>query len=359
MARPRPRDPEALAATIAVLRAFSEEAPRNDLETEAASSLRASGADREAARRLIGNFDRINPAVRRRALGEFADRPLQVVPELQSRRVEEALRVGRERLRGTRVVEGGTPTASSGSRVLDDARADIDERMSTGEEATAEETTYGIKYIGMVCEKETTWDGFSNSDEVYFITSAVTVDSQLNNTVRTEKHPVDSHHYQDVDAHEVREGPEAQCWGGSLFPVSLTTVAFEHDYGDPDKYRDEVDALVKAAIIAAGLIFGLGAGTTALLEALSGTITDAVNWVLGTADDEIGIPQTYVFTQAEFEAAGASNQFYYNYQDGAQLRQTNLIGHLFSSHSGSGARYTLGFRFERAPDPFRYEGPIL
>ena len=75
---------------------------------------------------------------------------------------------------------------------------------------------------------------------------------------------------------------------------------------------------------------------TAILEALSGTITGAVNWLLGTGDDEVGIPQTAVFSEAEFHAAGAGHQSYYNYMDGTKLRPMELFGHLFLSHGGVG-----------------------
>jgi hypothetical protein len=356
MARLRPNDPEGLAATVAALRAFAEDTPANEFEETAVGKMRASGANRDVARRLVARFDRTNPSMRRRALGEFADRPVEIDLDRQRLRVTEALRSVEARSGPTIGAGESTHSHGPGGAVLDDTTPDLDRTMSDG---TATPTyTYGIKYLGLVCEKETTWDGFSNSDEVYAVTSAVTIDGQLNNVVRTEKHPVDGDAYEDVDADEVREGPEAQCWGGNLFPVSLTVVAFERDYGDPDEYRDEVDVLVKAAIVAAGVLLGLGAGTTAILEALSGTITDAVNWLLDTGDDRIDIPRTYVFSQADIEAAGGGNQHYYNYLDGTQLRQTNLIGHLFSTHSGSGARYTFGFRFERDPE-FEYTGLIL
>ena len=57
--------------------------------------------------------------------------------------------------------------------------------------------------------------------------------------------------YSDIDSGEERIGPVAAAWQGNSDPVSLTVVVFEHDQGDPDVYKEQIDDIVKAAIAVA------------------------------------------------------------------------------------------------------------
>lgn len=93
----------------------------------------------------------------------------------------------------------------------------------------------------MHCIDETHYD-WMGSDEVYVITSAVHITrGGANNIVRTERMPLQagqSGPYGGVDSHDTRIGPRAAVWNGVVADVqlgmSLTTVFFEHDYGNPD-----------------------------------------------------------------------------------------------------------------------------
>jgi hypothetical protein len=168
--------------------------------------------------------------------------------------------------------------------------------------------------------------------------------------------------YDDVDDGEERIGPVAACWDGNSDPVSLTVVVFEQDDGDPDKYKDEVDALVKAAIAALVYVYPV----LAPLELLSGTIADAVNWLLDTEDDVIST-QTVVLPRAMLELY--STQGYQAFYQGYRLDAshfpnlavvpvtTHLPYHFLTEHKGDGADYICGFDVIR--DPPLVRDPII
>lgn len=369
MARPRPTNPQVLAATVAVLRAAAEDREGDAFERAARDSMRTAGVDPAIAGRLVKRFDSIRPAIRRDALGDWTDRTFELGPT-------EPPSGGHGRGRGA-VLSGDVPTAvldgtgggtggggggTSASGGLGRIR-DLSVLDDLFELTPDTANVYGIDYVGFVCEAETDWDRFTNSDEVYCITSAVTVAADGSNTVRTEKHPVDRSSYGDVDRGEVRLGPIARCYEGTTLPVSLTVVAFEHDDGDPNEYRDEIDVLVKAAIAAAVLVFGLGAGVGAILESLSGTITDAINWLFDTDDDQIDIDRTHILELSRIEELGTRpmGPYIYNQRILSVTRPivTDLLAHVISTHSGSGAKYTFGFRVSRDPAFEVVEGPFL
>ena len=365
MARPRPKNPELLAATIAVLRAHAEDRDGDAFERGARARMTEAGVDKAVAGRLVQRYDAIRPAVRRDALGEWADRPVVLAAD-RAPRAGTVLSAdvtitgdlgGGGSAGGGAAGGGSTAFGGLGGRFHDIVVGDLFELTPTNG------STYAVDYVGFVCEDETDWDRFTNSDEVYVITSAVTVNDDGSNQVRTEKHPVDRSSYGDVDRGEVRLGPIARCYEGARLPVSLTVVAFEHDDGNPNEYRDEIDALVKAAIAAAILIFGLGAGVGAILEGLSGTITDAINWLFDTDDDQIDIDRTHILEQSRIEEMGTRplNVHIYNQNILGVTRPvvTDLMHHFVSTHSGDGARYTFGFRVSRDPAFEVVEGPFL
>ena len=356
MARPAPHNPELLAATLEALRAVAENRTDTDFAREMHAKLSGAGVNPTTAKRLAGRFDRHNEGMRRSALGEFFDRP---VPARGSRAVP-----GRPtRTEGT-VLGGGGIRSSAAGEVR--RRIGIDSRWLDRLHDLIPDgppPTYRITYQGLVAEAETDWDGFSNSDEVYAITTAVHIADDGTNTVRTEHHPVDKTSYTDVDAREERIGPVAACWEGQAFPVSLSVVAFEHDYGDPDKYRDEIDQAVKAAVAVLLYVYPPGAAALAALNELKPLITDLVNYLFDTGDDQIDATQTEVFDQARFESLGAqapSGHIYtFKVLGTSHSIVTNLYGHFFSTHKESGAKYVFGFQVEGDPPFVRQEGPFL
>jgi hypothetical protein len=339
MARPTPRDPEMLAALIAVLRATATSQPS---ETEAVSTVAARArqeVDPAVAARLVKRFDRINPAIRRKALGEWLDRPVELTDR----------QVGADA--GSVPVESGGNGGFGGRLGSEASRpGEVSETVTDGHPAAdpaAVVPTYTISYRGMFAEAETTWDGFTNSDEVYFQTFASHIAADGENTIRKEQHPIDQPNYEDVDDGEPRIGPVAAVWKGDRVPMSLTVVAFEHDYGDPNKYREEIAAIVAAAALLVNYVYAPSALLKGLIAVITPLIIDGINWLLDTGDDRIGEPFIAVLDLPTIERYSGIYPSPYGTDDGNSLDK--LQGHFFSDHRGSGAHYVAAFQVDREP----------
>jgi hypothetical protein len=358
MAQPAPQKPELLAATLAAMRAVAENRTGTPFEAEMVAKLGAAGVKSETAKRVVGRFDRRNEGLRRSALGPFFDSP---IPERGAAAATAPADAASTSAAGTGGGFGGRLGGGAVGRIgINSGWLDrLDELIPVD----GTPPTYRITYQGLVAEAETNWDGFSNSDEVYAITTAVHIGDDGSNTVRTEHHPVDKTAYEDVDAREERIGPVAACWDGQNLPVSLSVVAFEHDYGDPDQYRDEIHQAVLAAVAVLIWVYPPGAAALAALELLKPLITDLINYLFDTGDDQIGEAQTEVLEQARFESLGVlePSPYIYNFTMLGTVHPivTNLYGHFFSTHRGSGAKYIFGFQVERDPAFVRQEGPFL
>jgi hypothetical protein len=345
--RTRPSDPEKFASVVTALRAAVDRNPRNEFEREMVAALQNARVRRRAIERMLGNFDRLTPARQRQATGEFAGRRVTPKREAASPPPTPGRRVGGARsavielsgLRDQRQLAGGPLVVA-------------------GDDLGPAVQFYALDYMGFHCDREVGDWGWS--DEVYAITSVASIRPNGDNAVRTEKHPFNALEYENVDYNETRLGPIQRCYQGVDFPLSLTVVAYERDYGDPDYYKDEVEAAVWLALLIATRWSPAGAGTVAILEAASGILRDSINWLLGTDDDQIDIPRTAIFQLSTVERLGRqgptawvhhANILGYEYEE-----ETPLRAHFFSRHSGNGGRYVFGFNFVRDPE-FEIERP--
>ncbi|RWR24277.1 hypothetical protein D8Y24_05610 [Agrococcus lahaulensis] len=339
-----PRDIDAFGRLVAALRVHLEQRhPANDAERAIAESMRANDVPVDAARRMLQTLDAMPRRALLSLLGDVADSgfvPAERTPERPERTAQPVT-----------LTVSSTVLARLGRLIDTGAVAAGDVREEMLDEQTDAPPVYTINYRGLWCEDETTWDWVSWADEIYVITSAVHVENG-ENVVRTERHPVadDERWYEDVDSDEARLGPIAACWHGRADTVSLTAVVMEHDMGDPDAYREEIDALVKAALAVLAYFYP----PAALAQLLSSTITDAVNWLLDTADDPIET-QTVVHSSGMLEALSTSYRGTYL---GEGQRHTGLEYHFLTNHAGGGARYVLGFEVLRDPEHLP-EGPFL
>ena len=350
MARPAPRDPELFAALIAVLRATADPQPASAEVTTVAERAKRD-VDPAVAGRLVKHFDRINPRIRRKALGEWFERPV----ELTARQIDgEAAPAP--------VESGGS--GGFGGRLLGETFGPgegVTESMTDGESANDASIppTYTVTYRGMYAEAETSWDGLTDSDEVYFQTFATHIEADgANSPTRAEQHPIDKQIYEDVDDGEPRIGPVAAVWKGDRLPMSLTVVAFEHDYGDPNKYREEIAAVVAAAVALLSYLYPPSALAKALIGTLTPLLVAALNWLIDTEDDRIGEPFIEVLDVPKAEEFGRRYPSPYASADGS-TSVADLEGHFFSSHRGSGAHYVAAFQVDREPPLDRDSGPIL
>jgi hypothetical protein len=155
-------------------------------------------------------------------------------------------------------------------------------------ELMAERQRYGLEFSGIYCRKETSWDQGSDSDEPYAIFSSLTPYGTPW-TVR-------SNVYDNVD-----DGIDSgDNWGPLPYPLYVygnggpdvaqeygCLVQFmEHDQGDPNAYKDQVDLVVKAAAAAVTAASGVP-----IPDAVANAVAALVNDLLGTGDDQLGLNQ--------------------------------------------------------------------
>jgi hypothetical protein len=143
-----------------------------------------------------------------------------------------------------------------------------------------------VHYTGLYCFGETDWDQGSGSDEPYAIISIST--PRIADTKRSQV-------YNDVDAGEAR--PDLlEIYRGRPYGINISSVLMENDFGDPDRYKKEVQDVVMGAHTAGTIALGLipvvgpiiaaiaGPALGALMPSIGGAISDAFDW----GDDRIG-----------------------------------------------------------------------
>ena len=360
-----PKHPELFGRLVAALRVYGGvREPGNDWERSINNALQTQNLDRSVAKRLTQALDSTPKNIRRRFLGEMA------APEFIGSEAPSDSVFGSASNRANRGSAGGTiGGTASGTVSAAGTHGDLDSSLSTDPGVTPL-PNYTLRYQGVFCQAESTFDQTSSADEIYVLTSSVHIADDGSNTVRTERHPAaqDKRWYEDVDNLEQQLGPIAAIWQGNRDPVSVTVVVMEHDQGDPDIYKEEVEYLVKALIALATKLYP----PAAILSAFSGTITDAINWFLSTGDDIVST-QTVVLPRAMLEAyAGISRSFYIGYRKKFTQHMTNppsttvtnvpfstnLMHHFLTTHVGGGATYIVGFDVDRNP-PLNVSGIFL
>jgi len=357
------RDPEVVALGILALRSYAAGTPsETQFVQEISNTLRDLDVSTATAARLIANFDEISPSIRRQEFGSLglsdAELPANVNPGSRTSNAlarREVLRPGAVAPLGAAIDVDGAAGVSAADVSAAGISADGIGEAGDGDLILAPER-FTISYQGMHCVDETGAD-FLGSDEIYILTSAVHINPNGTNVVRTERHPLNGNSagvYGDVDSHETRIGPVASCWSARVDDMqqgmSLTTVVMEHDQGDPDAFRDEVDSAVKLAIAAATYFFPPGGALLALVEA-SGLITDIFNWLLGTGDDEVGTVTVVLESLDDLETFSRTRRSSLRVvQDGKQVN-TNLPNHFLAPVSSND--YFVGYVVTRDPEaPF-------
>ncbi len=178
-------------------------------------------------------------------------------------------------------------SSAAARRLLAEVRAKgfrmIPQTPNPGIRITLPETTnVAIQYNGYWCVEETDGPG---DDDFYLITNVITHNAAGDMVVKTVKHPVSGRVYESIDEDEwnaVADWPQALCWTGPAQDLSLVAFAWENDEGDPDAYKDDVHAVVVAIATAAE------AAGYPIPDFAQDAVTEVVNFLLGTEDDEIG-----------------------------------------------------------------------
>ena len=211
------------------------------------------------------------------------------------------------------------------------------------------DTNFTIRYQGLYC-REKAYDRFWGSNEPYVITSAVHINNQGENIVRTEKHPIGNPQgaYGGVDDKEFRDGPVAACWFGKAQTVALVVTAMEQDDGDPNAYKEEIDALLKAAaeiiVIATGISI-----PDSFIEALA----ILVNWFVGSEDDIIGI--NGITLNEYFLKVGGLPNSKVKYIDG---NKTSPLKYYFLTRNNDSGDYFIFFDVEADKQPINLPGNV-
>jgi hypothetical protein len=145
-----------------------------------------------------------------------------------------------------------------------------------------------VRYTGLACFGETDDGTFSAHDEPYVIFGVVPIVPMEPSAPRTVI-------YEGVDAGDSRID-NIELYRGLPYGLMLKVILFEHDFSDPDQYRELVKNAVAAASTAVTAAVGavpivgpfLAIGAGALLAAVGPAITDAIKDVLDTQDDFVG-----------------------------------------------------------------------
>ncbi|CAM5595611.1 hypothetical protein [Rhodanobacter lindaniclasticus] len=352
-----------------------ERQPQDQLEREMLAHLRSLRLKPEVAERIVGAFDDKPQTNRQALLGHFADKSHVLASIASAAPTRAVVRDHRGRTSPVRVADpvakssvardhrrgaspGGATSGASSSRAwpASGTVGPLDGEMSTG---AAPSVRYTVRYKGLWCQQET--HGYlPGSDEIYVITSGLAINKGVNTAVEALTHPINTHdkYYGDVDTGEQRVGPVATVYTGNPDTLSLAVVVMEHDEGDPDYYRDEVNTFVAGAIAVATWYLP----PAALLAYFKDNIVDAINWILDTGDDVISSevmtwerpalealaieePRLYQGTKLQPVGGGPFGQPHYAAVDFV----TDLLAHFVSKHHGDGAEYVVGFDIERNP----------
>jgi hypothetical protein len=202
-----------------------------------------------------------------------------------------------------------------------------------------------LRYVGFHCFGET--DEFSGSDEPYFTFGVV--------PMRTDQGPPDppqTRIYTDVDGGESRTD-NIELYHGLPFGLVLLITFSEHDEGNPEEYKEQVQAVVDRVLdrVAEALttvpVIGLPLGFIGAfgLALASPSITDAVNKLLGTDDEHFPPAQLTITGKDMMRLTRADLQIF----DGGI--QAHLESPLLS---GDGGSYKVYFTIETA-EPERPE----
>ncbi len=365
-----PRNLGLFGGIITALRLLSgERQPQNDEERTLLQALSAQDVNPDVARRMVGTLDAVPAAERLRLLGSIANAPF-ILPgtpiENTEKRARERLH---QRLRDHR--RSGGAAHAGGAAGIPGTVGELPTETDPWPDRDPS-VRYTIRYVGLFCQNETDGPG---SDEIYVLTSAIHINDGQNVVTNAIRNPVnypDGAYYGDVDREEGREGPVTAAWSGNPDTVSLVVVVMEHDQGDPDAYRDEIDLAVKAAIAVATRLYP----PAAVLALVEEQIVDVINWLFGT-DDDIISTETVVLERAQLEDYARQSRAYYmgtktevvlggggGFGGGfgtittTSPLTTHLFQHFVTKHYGDGAEYVIGFDVLRDP-PLEGGGVIL
>lgn len=192
-----------------------------------------------------------------------------------------------------------------------------------------------LNYKGIYCFKETSWDQSSNSDEPYVIMGVSSPSA-----TKTYRSKI----YDDVDDKESR--PDSlEIYRGKPYGINIGTILMEHDFGDVEKNRQEIEKWMKGAhkvgMSGLGYVPLIGPAIAALagpvLEKLMPELGKAVFDMFNFGDDRIGSVKNIFSAKQMIILALQTNKKFKNI---SYKFETSLI-------KGGGASYQVFYGIEK------------
>lgn len=187
-------------------------------------------------------------------------------------------------------------------------------------------------FTGLICfGEQSPINEKGDSDEPYLIVSIY----DGNDKVATVKFPPDQPSYNEVNSGDVIEF-RGECYHGRPRNLNLRCILMEHDEGDPNAYRDQIDNYVRTTIVA-GESVAAALGTPISIPPEAGDLlTQVINALAMTGDDLIAEGyESYSWMQISQMISG-------------QPQEERGIPYHFSTYLTDGdATYKAYFLFER------------
>ena len=128
----------------------------------------------------------------------------------------------------------------------------------------------------------------------------------------------------------------------------------EHDQGDPDAFKDQIELIVKTAATLTSLFVG---GTTkAIIGAVQKLVVEAINWLIDTHDDLVETVYRVIETDdLRRMALGAPRRFVGDktffvpsaFPPITSVKiETDILHHFATAHKGGGGKYSVCFRLK-------------
>lgn len=138
-------------------------------------------------------------------------------------------------------------------------------------------------FTGLICfGEQSPVNEKGNSDEPYLIVTL----HDGNDKVATVKFPPDQPAYNEVNNGDVIKF-RGECYHGRPRNLNLRCVLMEHDEGDPNAYRDQIDNYVRTAIIAGESAAAAFGAPISIPPEAGDLLTEVINALAMTGDDLI------------------------------------------------------------------------
>ncbi|HKQ75090.1 MAG TPA: hypothetical protein VJ810_15445 [Blastocatellia bacterium] len=192
---------------------------------------------------------------------------------------------------------------------------------------------YRIEFAGIYCQKEASWDQGSSSDEPYvlFTMTQRFRDPWSRRSAVYDNLPGGAGGIDSGD--DFRELPPLLTLFGqggheTAEETAIVATFMEHDFGDPDKYKEEIELLVRAAQAYAA------AHGIPVPDAVANFAVDLINDLLDTDDDLIGV-NTAVLSPDAFAFYASKPLTHFKQQ---------LHYHFYTYHTDGDAKYYAMYR---------------